>query len=560
MSENTVVNSRYNGRLLITLTTALNMAKLDKNTFPNGHGPNDFTCFGPAATKDGQFDGTYLCDMGCFKQEVGSDKPVDSNKYFHGSVVQSKKNSKFYAYFEWARTGAKNPAFQFVECNSKEEAHREYATKLLSKNVKRGEWFVHPSLGKILRAKAGEDCYLVRPQAVRCTGLPDARTISQNEGTKKVSEQVSLSKKSTIKSVCDEHTLALMRDLNIGAIQYTRSAMADAAIPTQLAIDEARTILAESQKRIHSVGDNINDQIQDRELLNLTSLMYSRIPKKKDRNASPSTWILSANNVAQWYLDLDAFENALYASQKQIENPDPFAGLNIRLSWLSPQNELGRKIAKWFLLSTQHKHANIRDVKIKNIWQCSRESDTTKIRKYQNQLGFVQSEYRPLHQFERFDLDQQTNNLYKKTNTCLLFHGTRSVNVSGILRESWKSPKDLVGVKITAWMFGAAAGYFADDYKKSAQYCSIAAARYAKGDGAIANRGAFMFVGDVVLGNTYIAKDAYPFTKAPNGYHSVGGKGGYTNSKFGKLLNNEWIVYDANQCAVKYLIEFECYI
>lgn len=42
--------------------------KIEKSTYPDGHGPDDFTCFGPPAIKDGEFKGTMICDLGCFFQ------------------------------------------------------------------------------------------------------------------------------------------------------------------------------------------------------------------------------------------------------------------------------------------------------------------------------------------------------------------------------------------------------------------------------------------------------------------------------------------------------------
>src|SRR5687767_681355 len=96
--------------------------KLAKDSFPGGASPEDFQCSGPPATRDGEFETTRICDMGCFTQDG-----KDSNKYYHGAVVQHKKTKKWYAYFEWGRTGAKNPSFQFVECSSEQEAAAEYA-------------------------------------------------------------------------------------------------------------------------------------------------------------------------------------------------------------------------------------------------------------------------------------------------------------------------------------------------------------------------------------------------------------------------------------------------
>ena len=152
--------------------------KIEKSTYPTGHKPSDFSCFGPPAVKDGEFQNTMICDLGSFSQEG-----KDTSKYYHAAVVQSKINSKWYSYFEWGRTGASNPQFQFQECSSKEEAQRDYVKQAESKNIKRGEWVVHQTLGKILQAKPGKDCYLVRPQSTRSTGLPDARTIKLNEQT-----------------------------------------------------------------------------------------------------------------------------------------------------------------------------------------------------------------------------------------------------------------------------------------------------------------------------------------------------------------------------------------
>ena len=91
--------------------------KLDKNSYPEKASPDDFKCFGPPATKDGEFDGVKICDMGCFTQDG-----KDSNKYYHAAVVQHRKSKKWYAYFEWGRTGADSPSFQFVACDTEQQA------------------------------------------------------------------------------------------------------------------------------------------------------------------------------------------------------------------------------------------------------------------------------------------------------------------------------------------------------------------------------------------------------------------------------------------------------
>ena len=530
--------------------------KLVKNTYPDGNSPDDFKCFGPPATKDDGFDGTMIADMGCFTQDG-----KDTCKYYHGAVVQSNLTSIWYTYFQWGRTGASKPSFQFVECANKTEAEAVYAKQLLSKNVKRGEWFNHPKLGQILRAKAGKDCYLVRAQATRSTGLPDAKTITHNEGAKQTvatpsDKKNSIGKKRKVSA--DAPTMSLMRDLSVGTVNYTRSSMADSALPTQAAIDEARDILAEAQKQVSSVGDDVDAQVQDKELQDLTSLMYGRIPKVKKRNAPPEDWILSTNNISGWYLDLDAYESSLYVADMGESTDDPFGGMRIKMRHLGRNDPAGGFVRDWMPSATRNRHSYLGGLQIKNVWEVEREGDAAKVTKAQNKIAKQRwrTTERPLRQpAGRPDLDRENAKLFARSNTALMFHGTRSVNVAGLLRESWRLPSNLKGVKITAWMFGPGC-YWADDWKKSAGYTSLHNAYYAKGSGNVRGRGAFMFIADVVLGASYIAPRAKGFTKAPTGCHSVCGLRGHTQARYGALQNNEFITYDTDQCRARYLVEF----
>src|SRR5438067_880886 len=115
-----------------TLEDPIMASKLAKDTYPENASPGDFQCFGPPATRDGEFDAVKICDMGCFTQDG-----KDSNKYYHGAVVQHRTSKSWYAYFEWGRTGAAKPSFQFVACDSDTDAQRQMAAQLHSKNDRR---------------------------------------------------------------------------------------------------------------------------------------------------------------------------------------------------------------------------------------------------------------------------------------------------------------------------------------------------------------------------------------------------------------------------------------
>jgi hypothetical protein len=532
--------------------------KLSKDTYPEKAGPADFQCFGPPATRDGEFDAVKICDLGCFTQDG-----KDSNKYYHGAVVQHRTSKKWYAYFEWGRTGAARPSFQFVACDSDADAQREMAAQLHSKNDRRGEWVMVAGI-RTLRARAGQDCYLVRPMATRSTGLPDARSIKINEGArvpppangatdaKDAGAKPARGKKSAPKT--DDQTAALLRDLAIATIAYTRGSMADSSIPTQAAIDEARTILGEAQKQLVKVGDDVNKQVKDRDLLHLTTLMYGRIPKKKALRAAPAEWILNKDNVLAWQNDLDAFESALYATDiDHGAEVDPLAELELKMEWVPPDSSVGKFLYEWWPQATANRHSHLGKMTIRNLWQVARNADDRRLPAAQEEIltGKPAIDERPLFQpGKRPDTKGAEAKRFVASNTALLFHGTRSVNVRGILKEALRLPRQLVGVVITGAMFGPGL-YFADDWKKSAGYTSLSNSYWSHGSGGIGGRGAFMFAVDVVLGQPFVAPHAHGYTAPPKGHHSIYGKAGHSG-----VQNNEFIVFDPKQHRLRYLAEF----
>lgn len=538
-------------------------SKPGKSQFPPKHGPNDFKCFGPPAKEDDAFEGTMIADLGCFNQ----DREVDSNKRYHGAVVQSTVDKSWWFYSEWTREGGGKPQFQFEPASSQDAAKSAYVKKLKSKNIKRGEW-KDIKLGgetkRVLRPKINskgqpEDLYVVRALEKRSTGLPDAANILAGEGSKIAAAKKTVKKgaKKSETAKFDTETLKLMRDMNVGVTSYARGQMEGGNVPSQPAIDEGRSILEEAKKRIAKVGNDVKDQVNDPELRDLSKLLYSRVPKVKELGAGPDSWILSQDNIMLWGQDLDAFESALATADIAEPQSDPFGGMRIAMEHLARQSTLGEFIYSWMPRATANVHGYIGSMKIRNAWKVRRLDATTPFeqsidRIAKERAGSSARIERPERQPKtRDDLSAKDKKRYQDANVGMMFHGTRSVNVPGILRTGLRLPKQLVGVVITGAMFGGGA-YFADDWKKSAGYTSMQGSYWSGGSGGVRGRQAFMFVMDVAVGTPHVAPGPRGYSGPPRGCHSVFGKAGASG-----VANNEWIIFDVTQQDIRYLIEFE---
>jgi hypothetical protein len=257
---------------------------------------------------------------------------------------------------------------------------------------------------------------------------------------------------------------------------------------------------------------------------------------------------LNPDNIQSWTDELDVFESALKSSSAD----DIVSQHSFELSFLCFNSELGKFVKRFFEKGTRNRHSYIPNVKVKNIWKISKVSEKRRISNYQKRLGQVNFTEVPLHQPKsRIDLENDELSVYNNTNTCMLFHGTRSVNVPGIMEQSLILPKKLKGVQTTGAMFGPG-HYWADDFKKSAGYTSYKGSYWASGSGGVKSRGAFIFIADVVLGKPWLARRSGYYDGPPKGNHSIFGKSGYSS-----VQNNEFITFDENANQLRYLVEFE---
>ncbi|PHU22660.1 Poly [ADP-ribose] polymerase 1 [Capsicum chinense] len=153
----------------------------------------------------------------------------------------------------------------------------------------------------------------------------------------------------------------------------------------------------------------------------------------------------------------------------------------------------------------------------------------------------------------------------KLKNRMLLWHGSRLTNFVGILSQGLRiAPPE---APATGYMFGKGI-YFADMVSKSAQYCFTDRK----------NPVGFILLSEVALGEVYELKGAKYMDKPPKGQHSTKGLGKTvpersefvnwrdevvvpcgkpvpSNVKNSELLYNEYIVYDASQVKLQFLVK-----
>ena len=547
--------------------------KLGRKELPAGHGPADFKYVGDPAREQGGFGpGVGIADMACVNQ-FGE---ANNSKYYHAGIVQSTKGAGFFVYLEWGRIVGANKSwngsfaggdYRFVRCDSEADAHDFFSKQCASKNVKR---LTQRDIGGkvIWTARDGEDGYLVQRLATRVRGLPDAYAIKDDTGVApKVAPAPSEAKaKKAAAPAKSFHpaVVKLAQDLVGGVKTYTRAlSAATGIVPTMDAIKEVRDELVPlALNRIKAVGDDVRAQVRDADLVGISKLVASLVPRDIPRGGiSEEEAILSASNILRLQMDLDAFESALGSESFDSAAPsttvDPDALLNATLTWLDPKGSEGARIIAILLSQTNNRHAYLRGTpRVLNLFKIDRPDRDAKFTSHvaavaaKRQGKFtVKANLQPA---VRPDLTPKEAELYGMANVIFTQHGTRSVNVSPIVSTHFRLPKQLSGVPIAGANFGHGT-YTATDFKKAVGYTSYERSAWGGGGGAVAGRGAFMFLCDTIMGQPYVAPSTGSWSTPPNGCDSVFGRGG---DRGHRLENDEHVVFEPYYNRLRYLVEF----
>ena len=534
----------------------------------SGHSQHDFEIMGRAAKDQGDFGSDVgVADMACVNQ-FGQ----NSSKYYHASVVKSTQTGGWFVYLEWGRIFAgkswdgrfNGQDFQFVHCNGEADARAFFAKQANSKNTKRLEEKVIGG-ATVWAGRKGKDGYIVQDLATRERGLPDAYKIKDDSGIAPATK--SPAKKAPTKAAkaptrsFQPQVVTLAQDLVGGVRRYTKALSAASGVaPTMQAIEQVRNVLIPAaMNRIKTVGNDIASQCRDNGLVDVTKMVAALVPRPIPRKGqSAEEAILSANSILSLQADLDAFESSLKNESFDVDTSapsvDPDAMLNAALRWIDPNSAEGKWLWSYFSRMSRNRHGYLgtKPPKVKNLFAISRPDrdagfDAAVKKVAAQRRG--QFSLKANLQFPREDLNGKAD-LYKKANVIVGIHGTRPVNIAPIMGSNLRLPRSLPGAQITGANFGHGI-YMATDWRKSYGYTGRG---YYGGGGDVRNRGCFMFLCDMIMGDAYRAPRTGSWSTPPDGKDSVFGVGGDPGHR---LENDEHIIFDPNYQRLSYLVEFD---
>lgn len=280
---------------------------------------------------------------------------------------------------------------------------------------------------------------------------------------------------------------------------------------TQEQINEAESIL-------NSIGEDFNNNritnnfIDIDDVNNRLKTLYSIIPR---RMSDTRSYFLNSPNFQYLYELLQSEQSRLDTLRSQV-NINQVSSFNITLNDLGFTCELASEVDRDIIRNnTDFRLNNHRVFKISN--------KTT------------EAVFNPNH-----------------LKTKLLYHGSRNENFLSILQTGLKiRPK---GVQTTGSMFGDGI-YAANKARKSIGYTSLRGSYWASGN----SDRAYLAIFEFATGREYeiLKNQSYSYwmssldeeTVKSKGFDSVFAQGG------ADLRNDEYIVYNSNQCTIRYLIE-----
>lgn len=295
---------------------------------------------------------------------------------------------------------------------------------------------------------------------------------------------------------------------------------------TRAQVEEAQILL---DSLVKSIKKDLNIETFNKSLIELYTVIPRRMSHVKDHLIQPTDELKTIEKkLAEEQATLDVMRGQVEINEQQKEQP--------------PQASTAPQTAN--ILEAMGLTASL--VENQPVIQMIKNMMGDDKNKFSRAFE-VNNQHTGSH-FSQF-MDNTTN---KKTT--LFWHGSRNENWLSILNTGLVlRPANAV---ITGKMFGYGL-YFADKFRKSLNYTSLHGSFWARGN---ANK-AYLALYEVHTGTQLHVKHHEPWCgllteerlKARGKqYDSVFAEGG------ADLINNEYIVYNENQCTIKYLVEVSC--
>lgn len=312
-------------------------------------------------------------------------------------------------------------------------------------------------------------------------------------------------------------------------------------------IDKGRQCLMDAKQVLSSSKDN-------KELLNLTNQFYGLIPHNLGAGARGKMEHLlldTVEKINQKEYDLDTLLDAkvIGATLTSDSTYDQYKSLDTEFSFIEHKDPIFSWLDRLVHDTRASNHNHLGKIVLLNAWAVMRNGERDKFLIRAKQIaGQCGRQVIPpqLSSLVPQRTDVYDKELFKSANIMPLFHGTRSQNITGIIKQGMLIRPS--GVVISGAMYGNA--IYKGFSSKSINYTNIRSSYWANGN----DDKAFLFVSDCALGNQFIAKSSGQYSlKSIDPNHSVWAKGGLSG-----VINDEFMLYRTDQHNIRYLLEFTC--
>jgi predicted DNA-binding WGR domain protein len=466
---------------------------------------------------EGQYTVEKVCDLN-FTALMGA-KGVSgcSNKSYH-MELHAGKDGKAQLFSMYGPTGGRQSK-DYRHYSSKEEAEKEF--------------------GSIKRSKEKKG-YKEIKVAIRAIGTEEAKKIVGSVQLKNVDKPIEKQSGNLHKETA-RLISTLMGSTNQFVITTLRCPLGQLSNEQ---IEEGEGILNKAEKVVKSTNNRSD-------LLELSNLFYSLIPHNLgsgSRGKLENLILDSIDKINQKRYDLDTLldAKAIGATLVSDNTYDQYKSLDTELGYVDDK-EIFKWIDKIIQDTYSRTHRHIGKIVPLHIWSVNRNGERQKfLSRVEEVSKECKKEFIPPKLIglveKRKDIDSE---LFKKANIVPLFHGTRTQNITGLLKKGLLIRPSGVVLQ-GAGMYGN--GTYFGLPSKSVQYSSCRRAYYTNGT----DTNAYLFMTDCALGDVKIPSGAYQFNKSNiKPCHSVYAKGGYSG-----VMNDEFVLYDTNQHNIRYIIEF----